>query len=163
MSEPVKSNLNSLSVTDEKGVARVNIAADLPDPVVEGEARHRDVKVSGIQLNDSQGNEIGGFGVIEGQRVGVLALDYLWHEAAVLYAADTPEGSQAGLVLSEKVEFKDGRFVRPHRRIELTVTEGSPSLVFKGKDGKPRLMIGLDENDEAYIKVIGKDGAERRL
>ncbi len=63
-----------LKIVDEKGTTRVVISFKLPNPVVGGIERPRDVTVSGIQLNDENGNEIGGFGAIEGMRASLFAL-----------------------------------------------------------------------------------------
>jgi hypothetical protein len=154
----------TIRCVDEKGVPRVCISSELPNPVVEGKERKRDVRVSGIQINDADGNEIGGFGSIEGMRAALLALDYSKHEAIKMFAGETPEGSAAGLSLNEKVPFSDQ--TGPERnptRIDLRVQNGLPSLVFKDKAGKDRIVIGLDADDNPVIEIIDKTGNKKNL
>ena len=152
-----------MDFTGDDGVSRVCIGASLPNPVVDGVVMKREVSVSGIQLNDSKGNEIGGFGVIEGHRIGVMALDYTHHEAVGMYASDEEDGASAGIFVNQKVGFKDGRNTAPYKRIEISVAKGVPKLVFKGKNGKPRMVIGLDEDDNPVIEVIDSKGVSKSV
>jgi hypothetical protein len=159
-----KMSETTIRCVDEKGIVRVCLSSDLPDPVVEGVERKRDVRVSGIQINDAAGNEIGGFGTIEGMRAALLALDYSRHEAVKMFATETPDGSAAGLSLNEKVPFSDK--TGPERnptRIDIRVQDGLPTLVFKGKDGKDRILIGLDKDDNPVVQIIDKNGKTRSL
>ena len=150
-----------IKLQDSNGITRVNLAAELPNPVVDGVERPRDVKVSGLSLQNSEGNEAGGFGTIDGQRATLLALDYEKHEAAVLFAADTPEGSATQLTMNEKVEFSsETGCLRDPTRIQLGVQSGTPFLSFKGKDGTERIRIAIDEDDNPVIEITRKDGSK---
>ncbi len=135
----------------------------LPDPQLQGVAMKRDVTVTGLQLNDNQGNEVGGIGNIDGTRVSVVALDYTQHEAVAMYAADSEENPSAGLMINQRVTADDIRKLPHYQRIELKVEGDVPSLIFKGKDGKPRLIIGLDAEDNPVIEVIDKDGKRKSI
>ena len=152
-----------VNITGPEGNARIRIGSALPDPVINGESMKRDVVVSGIQINDSNGNEIGGMGVIDGTRIGILALDYGFNEAVGMWSADTAEEKSAGLYVCDSVGFANGKHERPYKRIVIAVNEDLPSLVFMGKNGKPRLVIGLDENDNPVIDILDADGNSKSL
>jgi len=163
MSENNEITTSRLNITDTEGNARIRIGSALPDPVVDGVPMKRDVVVSGIQLTDSKGNEIGGMGIIDGTRIGILALDYTHNEAVGMYAADTDEGDSAGVYICDKVGFTNGRHERPYKRIEITVADGLPRFILKGKNGKPRLVMGLDENDDPFIDILDAEGKRTSL
>jgi hypothetical protein len=136
---------------------------NLPDPQLSGVTLKRDVAVCGIQLNDHLGNELGGFGMIDGTRAGVLALDYSKREAVALYSNDDPDRPAAGLMINARMKKGPLGEGDAYRRIELRVEGDLPALVFKGKDGRDRIIIGLDEEEDPVVEVVGKDGERRSL
>ncbi len=102
--------------------------------------------------------------MVDGTRCALFALDYSYHEAIKVFAGDMPEGHAAGIGISEKVPFDlEKGPERNHERIELRVQDGLPALVFKARDGKPRITIGLDEDDNPIIEITDSSGASRNL
>ncbi len=152
-----------ITIVGKNGVPRICIASPAPDPKVDGVTYTRDTTLTGIQLMDCNGNELGGLGVSDDQRAAVFAFDYSKHEAVGMYAVDTPEGNEACIFVNAKDEKAGMMEQKKYSKAELKIENGLPVLAFKGKDGKPRIIIGLDENDNPVIKVLGKDGRMRDL
>ncbi|NMD14659.1 MAG: hypothetical protein GYA78_04845 [Caldisericales bacterium] len=156
-------NIQRITVSDKNMVPRVCIASPAPDPKVDGTIYKRDTTITGIQLMDCNGNELGGIGVMDDQRAAVFALDYSKHEAVGMYAFDTPEAGGACIFINGKDKKAEVMGSKKYSKAELKIENDSPVLTFSGKDGRPRIIIGLDENDNPVIQVLGKDGQMRSL
>ena len=156
-------NANGIAFVDTNGVARVSIGAYSPQPVVNGKRYKRDVQISGLTFRDYQGNETGGIGVMDGTRQSVLAFDYTNREALVMWTVDDSLNPSTGIMFNERLKPEEDIPGRSRQRIALQVESDIPSLVFLGKDGTPRIKIGLDSLDNPIIEVIGKDGKKRSL
>jgi hypothetical protein len=76
-----------LLILNEDGVDRLAVAAPTPNPQMNGHISERIGNAAGLMLDDSDGNERGGFGVLDNDRRVVLGLDY-------------PKGSGEALTLS---------------------------------------------------------------
>jgi len=152
-----------IDFVDANGVARINISANSPDPFVNGKRYKRDMPVAGITLRDSKGNEAGGMGMLGNGQTRVIALDYSAREAIFLWADDDSTNPSAGLAVNEKLKPAEDIPERSRRRIALQVENDLPTLTFLGKDGKPRIVIGLDSLDNPIIQITGKDGKTRNL
>lgn len=150
--------VNELVFIDDKNVKRMIISSDLPDPQVGGKTYKRDVSVSGMQFLDENGDEIGGLGVVEGQRTAVFGLDYKNHEAVVLYAYDNKDGFGSCISVNAKDEKAKADGVKKYARIEIKTKDNLPLIAFVGKDGKEKMVLGLDPEDNPFIKVLKKDG-----
>ena len=156
-------NIRRVTVSDKNMVPRICIASPTPDPKVDGTIYKRDVTISGIQLMDCNGNELGSIGISDYQRMAVFALDYSKHEAVGMYSFDTPETNGACIFINGKDEKTEVMGPKKYSKAELKIENSSPVLAFSGKDGKPRIIIGLDENDDPVIQVLGKDGQMRNI
>jgi len=154
---------NGIDFVDANGVARINISADSPDPQVNGKRYKRDVPFAGLTLRDSKGNETGGVGMLGDGQTRAMALDYTTREAIFLWADDDSTNPSAGLVVNEKLKPAEDMPGRSRRRITLQVENDLPTLTFLGKDGKPRIVIGLDSLDNPIIQITTKDGKTRNL
>lgn len=156
-------NTQKITVLDKEGSPRICIASPTPDPKVDGITYKRDTTITGIQLMDHEGNELGGIGVSDDQRMAVFALDYSKHEAVGMYAFDAPEACGACIFINGKDEKTEVMGPKKYSKAELKIENNSPVLTFSGKDGRPRIIIGLDENDDPVIQVLGKDGQMKDL
>jgi hypothetical protein len=67
--------VRSLTVVDERGVARVILAAPVPEPIVQGQRGRRRTPASGILLNGPDGNERGGYVTADIGGEAALSLD----------------------------------------------------------------------------------------
>lgn len=146
--------VNELVFVDDKEVKRMVISSDLPDPQVDGKTYKRDVSVSGMQFLDENGDEIGGLGIIEGQRTALFGLDYKNHEAVVVYAYDNKDGFGSGVSVNAKDEKAKADGVKKYARIEIKTKNNLPVIAFVGKDGKEKMILGLDSEDIPFIKVL---------
>ena len=79
--------LRRLAIVDDKGIERVIIAAPVPDPIVAGKRVKRAGAVSGIVINDRDGNERGGYLTANGDTNGAfLTLDGTDEQVFTVYA-----------------------------------------------------------------------------
>jgi hypothetical protein len=103
---------SGLIVLGENGADRVAVAAPTPDPQIKGEVSKRIGAAAGLVLDDKDGNERGGFGVLDNDSRVVLGLDYPAGEAITL-AVIPEEGASLQvkdtktLVRAALVERKD--------------------------------------------------------
>jgi hypothetical protein len=86
---PEVMTLRRLNIVDQKGVARVIIAAPAPDPVVGGTQHHRDGTVSGVIIADATGTERGGYVTADGYANALLTLDAPGKQTVLLLAEPT--------------------------------------------------------------------------
>jgi hypothetical protein len=86
-STPVELALRRLAIVDEKGVERVIIATPAPDPIVSGKRLKRNGAVSGILINDRDGNERGRYVTANSDTNGAfLTLDGTGAQVFTAYA-----------------------------------------------------------------------------
>ncbi len=152
-----KLEASNLTIKDENNIDRLVISSKLPDPRIDGKVYPRDVKISGIQILDGNGDEIGGIGVVDQQRAVVFGLDYKNHEAVVVYAYDNGNEHGAGISINSKdVDAKiDG--VKRYSKILIKAENGCTGISFIGKDGSEKMVLGLDNSDNPYIKIKDKN------
>lgn len=145
-------------VKDENDIERFVIASKLPDPRIDGKIYHRDVQVSGMQILDDCGDEIGGIGIIDKQRTAVLGLDYKNHEAITAFVYDNQDGHGAGISVNSKDTTAKVDGAKHYSKILIKAENDSTTINFIGRDGKEKMLIGLDENDNPYIRIANKKG-----
>ena len=64
-SDPQHLTVRGLTVVDDQGVARVHIASPVPDPILGGVEGKRRSPSTGMTIHDADGNEVGGFGILD--------------------------------------------------------------------------------------------------
>ena len=87
---PQSLRVRELVVVDDKGVERVRIAANLPDPVIRGKRVSRGDPATGVMLYDKTGQERGGYVTFERGNEIALTLDNKDVQSALFVAP--PEG-----------------------------------------------------------------------
>lgn len=85
--------VSEIVVVDSRGVERVRIGGNLPDPVVNGRSAPRDGRLAGILLYDATGTERSGYGTFSPEANVVLTLDGSQGQRALFMAS--PEGDSA--------------------------------------------------------------------
>lgn len=90
---------NGLIILDEKGLDRLALGSPTPDPQTEGKVGKRISPATGIQINDANGNERSGYGMMENGRV-VLGLDHETGEGVMLFIL--PDMGYSGLLVNGK-------------------------------------------------------------
>lgn len=104
-----------LKVVDEKGAARVVIAAPVPDGLADGERQERRAAAYGVQINDQNGNERGGFGMLSDGSMVFGADDEKGNERAHLFYVPS---IGAGLVLQDDKGNDNIRLIIPNTNKE---------------------------------------------
>ncbi|TXI89854.1 MAG: hypothetical protein E6Q34_09885 [Burkholderiaceae bacterium] len=168
--------LSTLNIAGEDGVKRFILSNSAPMAPIQGELIARTVPpgMSGMIFTDPKGNEVGGIGV--SSRHTTVALDYRdtpieaiglatyqgkTGQSAMLKVMDNPKET----VDVKKIKVNDPDEIKKLQslmvdRITLGVEENVASLVIKDREGKERILIGVDNKDQPYIKVLDKDGLE---
>jgi hypothetical protein len=147
-----------LIILGENGADRVALASPGPNPQINGHVRKRIGTDAGLLVNDSEGNERGGFGVLDNDSRVVLGLDYprgmgeaitlsvIPQDGASLQLHDTHSFVRAALI-----EHKDsaaklyGLEFRNKSTLDLTIVQLSPYVV-------KRAVIAA--SDEALTKAL---------
>lgn len=88
-----------LIVVDDKGAERVVIAAPLPDPQAMGKRLRRRSPATGVQINDTSGNERGGVAMLDDGTMVLGIDDEKGRERAHLFYIP---GKGAGLVVRDE-------------------------------------------------------------
>jgi hypothetical protein len=103
--QDVKSSLRvrELVVVDERGTARVRIAAPLPSPIIHGRRATRDDSIAGILIYDHDGDERGGYVTDNSVGNAFLTLDSKSTQDMTLVAYPK-EGAEFGLQNNKKAE-----------------------------------------------------------
>ena len=168
--------MSTLNIAGEDGVKRFILSNSAPMAPIQGELIARTVPpgMSGMIFTDPKGNEVGGIGV--SSRHTTVALDYRdtpieaiglatyqgkTGQSAMLKVMDNPKET----VDVKKIKVNDPDEIKKLQslmvdRITLGVEENIASLVIKDREGKERILIGVDNKDQTYIKVLDKDGLE---
>jgi hypothetical protein len=127
-----------LVVLGEDGSDRV-VVGFAPGPQVGGQVAQRIADAVGIQINDKDGNERAGFGVLNNGRV-VLGLDYGGREAVSLFVL--PDEGYAGLLVS-------GDRDKSHER---------GGIVIDNKKGDIILKLANENSSESLLLIAPGDG-----
>src|SRR6476660_5540728 len=84
--QPQSLRVRELVVVDDKGVERVRIGANLPDPVIRGKRVSRGDPATGVMLYDRTGQERGGYVTFERGNQIALTLDNTDVQSALFVA-----------------------------------------------------------------------------
>ncbi|UCE74096.1 MAG: hypothetical protein JSV56_13930 [Methanomassiliicoccales archaeon] len=139
---------NGLIILDEKGLDMLALGSPTPNPQTEGKVGKRISPATGIQINDANGNERAGYGVMENGRV-VLGLDHETGEGVMLFIL--PDLGYSGLLVN-------GKSGKNRQRIFLGANvnkEDTGFLVLNDNTGARYSMFRLDGDSprwEVYDK-----------
>ncbi|MFY0524783.1 hypothetical protein ACN28I_17025 [Archangium gephyra] len=130
-------SVRELNIVDERGQARLRIAAPLPDP----QGLKRAVKAVGIQFMAPDGQEIGGLAMLDS--IGVTGLCF-----------DSKEGYEAmcmGLIKGEpNITFRHDW----KERIVIGVEKGVASVVLHDAQGNPHLRLEVDKDGKTRVEGV---------
>jgi len=119
-------SMDGMLILDAAGLDRVAVGAPASAPFVRGKLYPRVSALSGVIVNDTQGNERGGIGVLDNGRA-IVALDRVASEAIGM-SADAASGATA-LTITDASS-------RPQLALELTAS--GPRVLVYDSDGKAR-------------------------
>jgi hypothetical protein len=119
----------SLSIVDSSGIARLTLAAPVPNPVVEGKVRERISPGTGITFNDAAGNERGGIGMFEDGSMDFCFDDAKTERDCFFF---TPK-------LGNGLNFNDAN--GKNRAVLYLDKNGAPHLILKDDQGQPLVSL----------------------
>jgi hypothetical protein len=124
------------------------------------------------------GDEVGGIGVSGSEKGGhaLVSLDYrnIPLEAIGFASHYSPEGQNASLVVMDnpsgtidikKIQARDAAEIERFQammidRISLSVEAHNASLIIRDRQGKERIVIGVDPNNNPEVKNLDESGKE---
>jgi hypothetical protein len=130
-----------LIILGENGADRVALAAPVPDPQINGHVSKRMGSGAGLLVDYSEGNERGGFGVLDNDSRVTLGLDYpsgageaitlsvIPKDGASLQVHDTRSFVRAALIERDDSAKFYGTSFRDKSTLDLTILRLSPYLV----------------------------------
>ena len=141
-------------ILGENGADHLTVAAPAPPPQIQGKVGRRDAKLAGIVIHDLDGNERGGFGYLDNDRV-VLGLDYggRTREAVVLYVL---ENGSAGISRTPRDGLRG-----PRGWFSIDNNTSSVRLRLADSTNAERLTISLRGDSVPRIEV--KDPATKQV
>jgi hypothetical protein len=141
-------------VLGENGADHVTIGSPAPPPQIQGRVGRRDAKLAGMIIHDLDGNERGGFGYLDNDRV-VLGLDYggRTREAVVLHVM---ENGTAGISLTPRDGLRG-----PRGTLTIDNNTGTIRLRLADTMSAERLVISLRGDSTPRFEV--KDAGTKRV
>jgi len=145
---------------DEKGIDRIAIGSPTPNPQIKGTVVKRMSPATGIQINDLNGNERSGYGIMNSGSV-VLGMDYESGEGLGLFISK--ELGYAGVLINgdKKPPNNQRVFIGTSLKKEspgflvLNDNNGTMYTHFEMKDGTP-LWKAYDKDGNLILEAIEK-------
>ncbi len=136
---------------DEKGIDRVAIASPVPDPQIKGTVVQRMSPATGIQLNDLNGNERSGYGIMNSGSV-VLGMDYESGEGLALFVSR--ELGYTGVMINGEKRPPNNQRVFLGTNVK---KDDNGMLVLNNSDGTRFTYFGLNDGIPTW-GAYDKDG-----
>ncbi|HET9212698.1 MAG TPA: hypothetical protein VFR03_19995 [Thermoanaerobaculia bacterium] len=169
-----------INVAGPDGINRIILSYKMPQGPFQGEMLTRSVPpgMAGIIYCAPNGDEVGGIGVSGTEKGGhaLITLDYRNTplEAIGFATHYGAKGQNAGLVVMDsptgtvdvkKLKAADEAEIKRLQammveRVTLGVDGHNAALVFKDRNGKDRIVIGVDESNTPELKVLDENGKE---
>jgi hypothetical protein len=178
--------VKKLSLVDSTGKKRMIMTTDFAKAPWGGQEVKRNVPpgMAGMIYLDTNGDEVGGlaFGGSDKGKVALSTLDYTGMplEAIGYSRVQTEKYTSAGFVVMDNPRIdstwnaekfleenksgqKDGAQIKLLQkqmvsRVELGVVNHDARLILKDNKGKDRIILGVNDNNEAVIKILDEDG-----
>ncbi|QSQ24106.1 hypothetical protein JY651_03775 [Pyxidicoccus parkwayensis] len=131
-------NAREVNIVDEQGQVRLRLGAPLPPPKGAG---GRKVKAYGIQFIGSEGQEVGGLGVLEPMGMRAFCFDTDEWVEALCFSVDK---GQPELRLGDASA----------QRISLRVRDGVATLELMDSQGTPRLKLEVDNDGKTHVEGV---------
>lgn len=167
-----------LNIAGPDGVKRFILSYEMPQAPFQGEMLQRTVPpgMAGMIYCAPNGDEVGGIGVSGTEKGGhaLITLDYRDTplEAIGLATHYGPNGQSASLVVMDnptgtvnvkKIKANDEAEIKRLQammvdRISLGVDAHNAALVIKDRNGKERIVIGVDANNNPKLEILDENG-----
>jgi hypothetical protein len=169
-----------INIAGKDSVHRIILSHEMPMAPFQGEMLERSVPpgLAGMIFCAPNGDEVGGIGV-SGTEKGGAALSALDYRNTPLEAIGfstyyDENGQGAGFVIMDpprgKVDVKKLNQDDPEeierfqammvQRVDLSVSMEKAGLTIYDREGNPRIVIGVDEQDEPSVRLLDKEGRE---
>ena|SRR5438128_1438009 len=132
--------VRALEIVDRAGVARMRLGAPTPDPVMGGRSSPRRSPQNGIQINDSNGDEMGGLGMLDD---GSLVFCFDSHKAEAVCMYSMPSGERGFSVTDDGGKDRALMEIKADKSVEVTLKNGDerPLAVVRVLDGKSEIVL----------------------
>jgi len=136
---------------DEKGIDRIAIGSPTPNPQIKGTVAKRMSPATGIQINDLNGNERSGYGIMDSGSV-VLGMDYESGEGLALFVSK--ELGYTGVMINGNKRPPNNQRVFLGTNVK---KEDNGMLVLNDSDGTRYTHMGLKDGIPIW-EAYDKDG-----
>lgn len=140
---------NGMIVLDANGADRVTIGSPIPGPQVGGKVGSRIAPAAGIQIDDPDGNERGGFSYLDNGRV-VLGLDYPGREGLMLSVIDGSAGITLNASTGPSGDESAALYVMKNGVSSLELSDKSTGL-------ERTTMLLQDQSSARLFNILAKD------
>ena len=132
--------VHSLEIVDHAGIARMRLGAPTPDPVSRGKSSPRRSALNGIQINDANGDEMGGLGMLDDGSL-TFCFDSSKAEATCMYSL--PSGERGFSVTDNGGKDRALMEIGADKSVALTLNseDGKPLAVVRIIDGKAAIVL----------------------
>ena len=154
-----------IDVVDSKGVIRMTLAGETPNPIVDGIEYKRSVApLGGLIIWDENGDERGGIGFNPGSSRTQLSFDYSAQEAVAVVAGE--DGTSEIIMKSLAPETRLPEF--GSRRLPLSVGQerlrvrvrpsGEPEIILADAQERPRVRLAVTSEGYGALEFLDANG-----
>lgn len=143
--------VRSLEIVDRAGVARMRLGAPTPDPVMGGKPSPRRSAMNGIQINDANGDETGGLGMLDD---GSLVFCFDSHSAEAVCMYSMPSGERGFSVTDNGGKDRALMEIAADKSLAITLNseEGKPLAVVRVTNDKSEILLSVANGKIVWSK-----------
>ncbi|HWY43005.1 MAG TPA: hypothetical protein VNX66_05880 [Candidatus Sulfotelmatobacter sp.] len=132
--------VRSLEIVDRAGIARMRLGAPVPDPVMGGKSSPRRSPQNGIQINDANGDEMGGIGMLDDGSL-IFCFDSRKAEATCMYSL--PSGERGFSVTDNNGKDRALMEIKADKSVGVTLNneEEKPLAIVRVMNGKSEIVL----------------------
>ena len=153
-----------IDVVDGKGVIRMTLAGDVPQPIVDGLEYKRAVGLGGLIIWDEEGNERGGVGFNSTSSSTQLSFDYAAQEAVAVIARE--DGTAEIVIKAQEPERRIPEL--GNRRVPLNQGQerlrvrvkpsGVPEVLLADAQERPRVRLTVTPEGYGALEFLDAGG-----
>lgn len=155
-------NVKRINIVNEDGTPFFVIANPerTPPPILNGVEYKRAVKGGGATLYNQYGDERGGFVVTDDDEraMNAMILDYKTTDAIAMFTKESADSSSYTAALMVNDLDEERRIGYGVQRLILGTDNGDAGLTINSPEGKPRLIIQVDRNNQIVFNVLDEEG-----
>lgn len=155
-------NVKRINILNENGTPFFVIANPerTPPPILNGVEYKRAVKGGGATLYNQYGDERGGFVVTDDEEraMNAIVLDYKTTDAIAMFTRESADSSSYTAALMVNDLDEERRIGYAVQRLVLGTDNGDAGLTINSPEGKPRLIIQVDRNNQVLFHVLDENG-----